>query len=1256
MWSRGLVPAAIVTLVVVAVTVSAETDDRTLLWDRGAPPNVMLLVDSAATMTHQPPLPEDEQGEDYLYQPQTLPGSGDDAGSKLSQIKSVLPIFLDSFLDFNMGFSFFEKADVQVLYLNYLYEVEAVTTTSGASRSGLLDGSAVVGGVVRLGSSYNPNNTARWQIPVRFGALGNEITYVYASTGTDQPPATPGPNEIRWASCLVDPATGQCKTGTGPPYYYPAYHWGDSSEDGLSYGRWVRLGLEGSRTWQEIAIHNGIDVAVEGWEAILKAYVLADIEYRGDPWCVIDFESGCPADTPATLEEWKATASPNQIGSTSLTMLEWQEAATTAGKDLYWEADPTVDPVIARLSFRQEFVLYDRDPTEGESTQLSSSKGTLTSVTWSQVGSDCSGYLDPEVQDRPLLPIPTDDEPSNRERIRDFMGPQTNPIFFFPGNSDAYLPNSRDHYVPRTETVLAAGRRPLKASLVEAYRYFNGDVLQREDEFEACRKNFIILLTDGVETCNSDTAPCTPGVAGALADIGVPVYVIGYGLDPDANPNVIECIATATGGRYFSASTPEDLLDALIAVAKDIEERTRGFSSIVVPSVQATTDQSAYIATFLPSGGRSIWEGHLRAYPVTAGQIPTKVVDGVTVPDNDQALWDVGERLAATSAAARTMYYGTSSGAVPGDRWAFDQPGGQLAADRLRGLIRGTLTDAELSDVISFIRGDRDSVLGATVYERDKLGDSFHSTARVVGAPSCYTCYLTDQHAADGRGYRAFRDTHRRRRRVLLFGANDGAFHAVEAGLWDESEHKYDDGTGDELFAWVPSSVMPTLDNLTFAAEHRWTVDGAPTVADVFIDPSVPATGSPVLSEREWRSVVIVGQRRGGRSYLCLDVTQPDAYDSSSGLPDVVATSSNRSPSCAAGGSDCSGTWPALRWEFTDTSDQDGNGHPDLGQTWSDPLVGFVSVADDNGTPQERSVVIFGGGYDPFGRSGNALYMVDIETGEILFKETHLGMIPGQVAALDVDLDGYFERVYFGTTHGDLMRLDLTTVGVTNASTGRVTNWLSTTVFSAGPTQPFFLEPKLVPVDFSSAGEIQVAIAIGSGNRANLFERNTAPHRFYMVFDRESGTVLTEDDLQAVFRDGASTDAGTNYLVGDPNIAGWYLILGTEEKVNTSALVFNQNVIFSTFTPSSDVIVTEGGLCQLRGAARTYVVNLFTADPYHEARYVLHEGGAVYATETVLFAGDDGSIHSSQLLDNEGFREPVGATVIPLRVYSWKED
>ncbi len=247
--------------------------------------------------------------------------------------------------------------------------------------------------------------------------------------------------------------------------------------------------------------------------------------------------------------------------------------------------------------------------------------------------------------------------------------------------------------------------------------------------------------------------------------------------------------------------------------------------------------------------------------------------------------------------------------------------------------------------------------------------------------------------------------------------------------------------------------------------------------------------------------------------------------------------------------------------------------------------------------------------------------------------------------------------MYFGTTHGDLMRLDLTTVGVTNASTGRVTNWLSTTVLSAGPEQPFFLEPKLVPVDFSASGEIQVAIAIGSGNRANLFERNATPHRFYMVMDRDAGTALTEDDLQGVLRDGAGATEGTNYLTGDPNVAGWYLILGAEEKVNTSALVFNQNVIFSTFTPSSEVIITEGGLCQLRGAARTYVVNLFTADPTYEERYVVHEGGAaVYATETVLFAGDDGSIHASQLLDNEGFREPVEATVIPLRVYSWKED
>jgi hypothetical protein len=46
----------------------------------------------------------------------------------------------------------------------------------------------------------------------------------------------------------------------------------------------------------------------------------------------------------------------------------------------------------------------------------------------------------------------------------------------------------------------------------------------------------------------------------------------------------------------------------------------------------------------------------------------------------------------------------------------------------------------------------------------------------------------------------------------------------------------------------------------------------------------------------------------------------------------------------------------------------------------------------------------------------------------------------------------------------------------------------------------------------------------------------------------------------------------------------------------------------------------------------------------------------VFSSDSVLFTGNDGMIHVSQMLDNQQIVEPVEAQAIPLRVFSWKED
>ena len=367
------------------------------------------------------------------------------------------------------------------------------------------------------------------------------------------------------------------------------------------------------------------------------------------------------------------------------------------------------------------------------------------------------------------------------------------------------------------------------------------------------------------------------------------------------------------------------------------------------------------------------------------------------------------------------------------------------------------------------------------------------------------------------------------------------------------------------------------------------------------------------------------------------------------------------SPSC--------GVWPAFMWEFTDTSDEDNNSAPDLGNTWSRPTVGFVNVAITSGdttTIEERSVAIFGGGHDLQGLSGKFLYIVDIETGKILFKTPTYGMVPGEIAAVDLNLDGFIERLYWGDTAGFLWRMDVSHAGTLDPNTGRVTSWTAQPFFYAGYGQPFYMRPAVAIAGYAQDNHPYLAVAIGSGDRENIFNLNSYPNSFYTVVDRENyntaGT-LTADNLQTLSSTGTPVAASMNYLT-NPDLYGWRLVLGQWEKVNTSALIINQNITFSTFTPNENVIIvpdpTDPGsyLCKRQGDAKTYVINFFNANPPagSDSRFTQHDETVAIATDPMTYLGADGQIHVAQTLDTRQFYQIMPPLSPPLRITSWKEE
>ena len=362
------------------------------------------------------------------------------------------------------------------------------------------------------------------------------------------------------------------------------------------------------------------------------------------------------------------------------------------------------------------------------------------------------------------------------------------------------------------------------------------------------------------------------------------------------------------------------------------------------------------------------------------------------------------------------------------------------------------------------------------------MGDIFHSDPTVLGAPT-----NTRYFAANLHGYRDFARIHENRRKVLLVGTNEGMLHAFDAGRAEEDDPDLDDafpgdvqftpGTGRELFAYVPRPMLRELRERAQGTSHDWGVDLSLKVVDALVD--VVYETEPDPDDREWRTLVIGGYREGGRGYYALDVTQPDPVEELQlGVParsvfmplDSVGTV----PPCHADSAPGSATdapedchhevpWPAARWEFLDEIgfeplDEDlapladldsddpadhervGNGEPDLALSWSIPNLGRIRICDgsvcfpstDPENPDDlvdRHVAVFGGGLpaerSEWGRTGNFLYIVDLETGEAIYKRQLEGSVASEPAAVDTDDDGYLDRIYVGTTAGYMYRIDL---------------------------------------------------------------------------------------------------------------------------------------------------------------------------------------------------------------------------------------
>ncbi len=461
------------------------------------------------------------------------------------------------------------------------------------------------------------------------------------------------------------------------------------------------------------------------------------------------------------------------------------------------------------------------------------------------------------------------------------------------------------------------------------------------------------------------------------------------------------------------------------------------------------------------------------------------------------------------------------------------------------------------------------------------LGDIFHSDPQVLGQPVNTSLF-------DGNvdGYQAFATAERFRRKVLYFGSDDGELHALDAGTVQLGSvaglpaWTFNNGTGSEIFAFIPRTVMPTLSQLATAAApplnggaQTFMVDGPPHLTDGFFDATGVTNPCPVTSPPpscQWHSLVIGGLREGGHGYYALDVTQPDTLQNNFETPNDNTTpaiqlpnpsASSYLPNCMNGGSGCGQLpYPTPLWEFTDSvkavpscssncqlrpADEDpsgvGLGKPDLGEAWSRPNSGRVRICDTSNcvTSHEQWVVVFGGGLDRTltNSQGNWLYMLDMATGKVLYKRQLNGSAPSEPAAVDTGQDGFIDTIYIGTTAGHLYKVDLTQAAPIDSATGRVSTavngatgqpyWQPFEIFNT-QGRPIYFPPAV----FLDTDRNQFGLAFGTGNRFDMWsnaaasDKNSTDGRFYVIIDTgftaaNMPSPLTAANFQALTPDGA---------------------------------------------------------------------------------------------------------------------------------------
>ena len=600
--------------------------------------------------------------------------------------------------------------------------------------------------------------------------------------------------------------------------------------------------------------------------------------------------------------------------------------------------------------------------------------------------------------------------------------------------------------------------------------------------------------------------------------------------------------------NYFTSARPDQMIDGLrrafASIADALKAYTTSFSTSL-PQV-STSGNGSFSAQYDASN----WSGEIVAstlsFAAGTGE-PSEAENwrfGTTLEAQSAgAGWDTGRRIVTWKPTNAT------SGAGVAFRLASLGAGQQAALDTTYR------AGGDAGDYLNYLRGERaqeqnSAVAGSSKAYRTRtklLGDIVGSKTRPVGPPN-----LPLSNAANP-GYSSFKTTWAGRQSVIYVGANDGMLHAINGSLVGAV-------AGSELFAYVPAALFngPTtpaaatnasVDGLAALGNPSFThhnyVNATPNVYDIDFAKTVGGSGAAA-----WRSVLIGGLGKGGKSYYAIDVTDPGAFDTEAHAAAKVL------------------------WEFSDA---------DLGFSFGDPAV--------LKTKKYGWVVIFGSGYNN-GGSGT-FFIVNPRTGALLEKvSTGVGTAANDAGLAHVNAfvldrtDGTADAAYAGDLLGNLWRLDLSAAAGAYPAPTR----LASLTDGSGAVRPVTMRPRIA-VDPSSNRRY---VLVGSGRALDSSDiASTQVQGFYAIQDGTATRFNAAANLPAgvsfpILRANLVQNADpTAGVAMGPSSMGWYLELGQGGAGSVGwRVVSDASTYFGTVSFASTL--PNGSACEPSGKSRIY--------------------------------------------------------------------